>query len=140
MSLRWGGKGGLMPDWKFRVSSLPMWRFDWGVRITLQLSRMDVRSKGRIIKKKFYCCSTTVVPIFHPPLSLTPTIPTSHTQSYPLLSLSMGPLYMFLDGPSPFFPVIPSQLPSGYCQFVLFSFFHFFNCCSTTVVPVFSHH
>ena len=27
-----------------------------------------------------------------------------HPQSYPLLALSFGPLYMFLDNPSPFFP------------------------------------
>ena len=36
----------------------------------------------------------------------------------PFSSLSMHPLYMFLDNPlSP--PTSPSHLPSGYCQFVL---------------------
>ena len=41
-------------------------------------------------------------PLFPPP----PT-PTSHTQSYPSLALSMGPLYLFLDNPSPAFPCYP---------------------------------
>ena len=55
---------------------------------------------------------------FPPHLSSTPT---SHPQSYPLLALSMGPLYIFLDLTfSPFSLIIPSLLPSGYCQFVLY--------------------
>ena len=44
-------------------------------------------------------CPSTVVSIFLPPLSPVPPTPTSHPQSYPPLALSMGPLYMFLDGP-----------------------------------------
>ena len=36
-------------------------------------------------------------PYHSPP---TPTIPTSHLRSYLPLTLSMGPLYMFLDDPS----------------------------------------
>ena len=45
--------------------------------------------------------------------------PLPHPQSYPPLALSVCPLYMFRDDPSPTFPIIPSCLPSGYCQFVL---------------------
>ena len=33
-----------------------------------------------------------------------PTHPTFYPQSFPPLALSMSPLYMFLDDPSPFFP------------------------------------
>ena len=55
-------------------------------------------------------------------LHLLPTlaIPTSDLQYYPTLALSVGPLYMFLDNLSPFFPINPSHLPSGYCQFILY--------------------
>ena len=45
--------------------------------------------------------------VFFPPLPPTPAIPTTHPQSYPPtppLPLSMCPLYMFLDGPSPSTP------------------------------------
>ena len=50
----------------------------------------------------FYGCLNTLVSIFSPPLSQTPAIHTSLPQSYPALVLSMCPLYMFLDNPSPF--------------------------------------
>ena len=43
-----------------------------------------------------------------PPVSLLP------------LALSMCPLFMFLDNPSPILPHCPLPLPSGYCQFVLY--------------------
>ena len=68
----------------------------------------------------FYCCLVTVVPIFLP--LLTPTLhpPPTFNPSPPSIALSMGPLYMFLDDPSPSFPVIPSPTHSGYCQFVLY--------------------
>ena len=46
--------------------------------------------------------------------------PISHPRFYPPLALSMCPLYMFLDDPSPYSPVILSHLPSGYCQIVLY--------------------
>ena len=55
---------------------------------------------------------------FHPHHSPTTLIPISHPQSYPPLALSIGALYMFLDDPSLFSLIIPSHLPSGYCQFV----------------------
>ena len=47
----------------------------------------------------FYCCSITVVPIFSPFLSPALPTPIFHIQSslLPLMSLSMGPLYMLLD-------------------------------------------
>ena len=60
-----------------------------------------------------FCCSNTFVTIFSPPLSPVPPTPTSHPQSYPSLALAMGPLYMFLDDPSPSFlcyPPLPSPL------------------------------
>ena len=64
----------------------------------------------------FYCCSSTVVSIFPPPLSLAPPTPTSHPPSFPLLALSMGPLYMFLDDLqdqfSPSFPLSPKRKPN----------------------------
>ena len=58
----------------------------------------------------FYCCSSTVVSIFTPPLPSTTAILDSHLRSYPHLALSMCPLYMFLDDPFSFFPIYP--LPS----------------------------
>ena len=59
----------------------------------------------------YYCCSGTVVSIFLPPLSPTQPTPTSQPQSFPLLALSMGPLYMFPDDPSPSFPHYSLPLP-----------------------------
>ena len=53
------------------------------------------------------CCSSTVVFIFPLPFSPAPPTPTSYPQSFPPLALSMGPLYMFLDKPSPSFPDDP---------------------------------
>ena len=55
----------------------------------------------------FYCFSNTVVSIFLPALSPVLPTPTSHPYSYPHLALSMGLLYMFLDNPSPSFPLYP---------------------------------
>ena len=51
---------------------------------------------------------------------ITPPTPSNPT-SCPL-ALSMGPLYMFLDDPSPSFPLFSllPLLPSGYCKFVLY--------------------
>ena len=66
-----------------------------------------------------YCCSSIVASICPPPLPTTPAIPTSHPRSYPPLALSMGPLYMFLTTLPLLPPIIPSHLPSSYCQFVL---------------------
>ena len=59
----------------------------------------------------FYCCSSTVVSIFIPPRPPTPPIPASYPQTP--LALSMCPLYMYLDNPSPIFshyPFSPSPL------------------------------
>ena len=55
---------------------------------------------------------------FPPPLPPTPPIPTSHPWSYPLWFCPCV-LYTCSWKPFPFPPVIPSHLPSGYCQFVL---------------------
>ena len=60
----------------------------------------------------FYCCSIKVVPISHySPLPYPPH--TSHIQPSPfLLSVSMGPLYMFFDLTLPLFsPVTPLPSP-----------------------------
>ena len=66
----------------------------------------------------FYCCSSTVVSIFLPPLFPSPPTPTSYPQSFPSLTLSMSPLYMILMTPFPLF--LLSALPSNYCQFFLY--------------------
>ena len=55
-----------------------------------------------------------------PPTTHPPAMPTSHPWSYPSLALSLCPLYMFLKTLPHFSPIIPSNLPSGYCQYVLF--------------------
>ena len=50
---------------------------------------------------------------FSPPLSPTPPNSTSNPDSFPAWSLSLGPLSMFLDNPSPSFPgygPLPSPL------------------------------
>ena len=61
----------------------------------------------------FYCCSSTVVSIFPPPLS--PTLNPS------LLWLCPWVLYTCSLMTLPFLsPSIPSPLPPGYCQFVLY--------------------
>ena len=66
----------------------------------------------------FYCCSSIVVSIFSPPLPIAPAIPTSHPQSY-LLWFCPCVRYRCSWNPSLFLPIIPSYLPSSYCQFVL---------------------
>ena len=57
-----------------------------------------------------YCCSSTVVSIF-----LTPTPHSTHPHLLPsilpTLALSMCPLYIFLDNPSLFPPVISLPHP-----------------------------
>ena len=62
-------------------------------------------------------------PHFTPPTQLLSSAlpsPISHIQSFPsLLFLSMGPLYMFLDDPSPSLPSYP-PLPSPQVTFSLF--------------------
>ena len=58
----------------------------------------------------FYCCTITVVPIF-PLLCAALPNPTSHIQSFPLLSFSRGALYMFLHDPSPSLPHYPPLWP-----------------------------
>ena len=67
----------------------------------------------------FYCCSSTIVSIFTPPLPR-PTQPCFPPSNLHPLALSMCPLCMLLDRPSPIFPHCPSPIPSGYCQFVLY--------------------
>ena len=70
----------------------------------------------------FYCCSSTVVSIFPPPLSPTPPAPTSHPQAYPPLALSMGPLYMLLDDSSTSFsPLSLSPLVTVILFFISMS-------------------
>ena len=69
----------------------------------------------------------------HFPLLLSTVLSTPHLTHSILpptpLSLSMGPLYMFLKLTLPLLsPVIPLSLPSGHCQFVLY--FHVSLFCS----------
>ena len=52
----------------------------------------------------FYCFSSTVVSIFFPLHSPCPTHPHLPPLILPPLALSICPLYMFLDDPSPIFP------------------------------------
>ena len=87
------------------------------------------------IKKFFYCCSITFVPFFLPLLSpALPTPPLPNSVLTPPLSLSMVPLYMFLD----LFPSLPvTPFPTF---FFLFYFFKLFYCCSITVDCIFPLH
>ena len=74
--------------------------------------------------KLFYYCSSTVVCI--PP---DPAILTSFPWFHLALGLSLSPLQLFLKTPPHFPPIIPSHLPSGYCQFVLnFNVSSYFAC------------
>ena len=72
----------------------------------LQTPRLAVGC-GQVCLFIFYCCSCTVVSIVLPPLSHPYPYLTSHFQSFCPLALSMGPLYIFLDNTSPFFPHYP---------------------------------
>ena len=76
-----------------------------------------------LISKCCCCCSSIVVSIS--PLSLSPVPPilTSHPQSCPLLALSMSPLHMFLDDPSPVFPHYP-PVPSPLVTVSLFFYYN----------------
>ena len=90
----------------------------------------------------FYCCSITVVLI--PPPSLSPWpihlhLPQSVFPVSPLpLSLSMGPLYKFLDDPSLLSPIIPLSHPLwslSVCS--SFSCLWFcFACCFVDQIPL----
>ena len=76
----------------------------------------------------FIVVQVQFVSIFPSPLSSALPVPTSHPQSYSSLALSMCPSYMFLDDLSPFPPIIPSPLSSGYCHSLLFkTHFHIIN-------------
>ena len=79
-----------------------------------------------ISEKICFVVVQVLVSIFLPPLPSSP-FPTFHPWSYPPLALSMDPLYLFFDDPSPFSSVVPSSLPSSsYGQFVLY--FNIFGC------------
>ena len=67
--------------------------------------------------KLFYCCSVIVVCIFSPPLPPTPAIPTSLPCFHP--SPWSCPCVLYNCSGKPFPLIIPSHLPSGYCQIVL---------------------
>ena len=82
----------------------------------------------------FNYCLRRVVSISLPPLPPSPAIPTSHPQSDPPLSLSMCPLYMFLDDPSPFlhFSLPPPLWLLSVCS--LFQcLWYYFSCLSCFV-------
>ena len=75
----------------------------------------------------FYCCSVTVVPISPPLLSPALSTPTFYIQSSPclLLSLSMCPLFRFLD-PSPCYPPLPSLMVTVSSLFLCLWFYFCF--------------
>ena len=89
------------------------------------LEKYQFRSSGHFFFPHFLLLFKYSCLHFPPPLPSTPAIPISHPQSYPPLVLSMSPLYMFLDDPYPFSPIVPSYLSSGYCQFVLYFIFSY---------------
>ena len=96
----------------FQVRVDPPWKCSFsGSMVVLPLDSRGNPSTSFIFY--FYCCSSTVVSMF--PL---PTL-TSHSQSYPSLALSMGPLYMVLD-PSLSFPHYPPPPPLWLLLFVLY--------------------
>ena len=70
------------------------------------------------IKNIFYCCSSTVVSIFSPPLSPPQPSPLPILDPTPLWFCPCD-LYKCSRNPSPFPPHYPFPPPSGYCQFVL---------------------
>ena len=68
----------------------------------------------------FYCCSSTVVPISPSSLPSSPPMPSSPPPSNPLW-LCLWVLYTCSLTNLPLFsPIIPSHIPSGYCQLVLY--------------------
>ena len=78
----------------------------------------------------FNCCPSTVVSISLHHSYPTPAILTSHPWSYSPLALSMCPLYMFLDDPSPCSPNYPLPPPLwllSVCS--LFQCFWFYFAC-----------
>ena len=58
---------------------------------------------------------------FHPTAAPHPTHPCFSALNLPLMALSMCPLYMFLMDFPLFSLLSPLHLPSGYCQFALYS-------------------
>ena len=82
------------------------------------ISYMSLTILGFQFSSFFYCCSVTIVPISLPitPSFPYPSPPPTFNHSPPL-SLFMGPLYMFLDDPSPYFPCSP---PSPLVTVILF--------------------
>ena len=78
-----------------------------------------------------YCCSITVASISPPLLPSALPISTSHIQSSsPSLSLSLCPLYMFLDDPSPSFHHYsppPTHLVTVSLSFISILFFWHFS-------------
>ena len=74
----------------------------------------------------FYCCSSTVISLFLPPLP-SPSHPHSPPLILPLFGLSMCPLYMCPITLHPFPPITSSHLPSSYCLFLI----------STSLVEIF---
>ena len=84
------------------------------------LPRFYIKIVGIFFSTIFYCGSSTVVSIFLPPLPPTPATPTSHPWSCPTFGFVHVSFIHVPDNTSPFSPIIPSHLPSGYyCQFVL---------------------
>ena len=69
-----------------------------------------------------YCCSITVVPIFHPVLPPQTTHTRLPHSILPTPIVIVHESFIHIPGwPFPVFaPLVPSPHPSGYCQFVLY--------------------
>ena len=77
----------------------------------------------------YYCCSSTVISIFPPPLPSTTAIPNSPPFGFVHVSFIHA-----LWWPLPFFPMLfPSPLPSSCCQLVLY--FHVLSLFLTVLWP-----
>ena len=87
----------------------------------LDKEMINILKAQQFFLKIFYCCLIIVVPIFphYPPLPY-PTL-TSHIQSSLPFSLSMGPLYIFLDLTlsliSPIIPLHPPLWSLSVCSY-----------------------
>ena len=82
--------------------------------------KLPIASRFHLFFKKLFYCSITVLCMYSPPyLSPTPAKPSSLPCFHPLLGFVHVYFIVVPENPFPLFPIIPSHLPSGYCQIVL---------------------
>ena len=101
---------GMCPDWESNL---------WPFGLQPTLNPLSYTSQGLFLFLKIVV-QVQSSPFSHHHFPLAPPTLTSYPQSYPTLAFSMCPLYMFLDDPSQFSPIMAFHLPSGYCQFVFY--------------------